>query len=182
MTDFPTSTQAQLILRVQLLIARAAQSDSLKWWDDNALTTGGEYLLDKLFPSAPHEIGVKLALESARARHFAAFAEERRVLHLFALDTNGAADVELKEQLPVILTFQSEPITTMDVFREKLNVLLGELGKPPSMDETTENRLRLHFKQDSLTLTTFERFQWLAWAYGHAKPGVPVFPFFKYQV
>jgi len=47
------STDVQLILRLRLLIVRAANRDSLAWWDDEALTAPAGFLLERLFPVAP---------------------------------------------------------------------------------------------------------------------------------
>ena len=86
------ASESKLILSLQLLIARAAQKDSLMWWEDDALTPSGKYLLDRLFFFDADEAGRKLAMEAAKVRYRAAFGAENNVLHLFHLDQTG--DVE----------------------------------------------------------------------------------------
>ena len=75
---FPGQIDAEalaLILRLRLLVCRAAQPDSLKWWDDNALTAEGAYLTERLFSRRPRAAAARIALAAARSRHWAAYFE-----------------------------------------------------------------------------------------------------------
>ena len=64
-----TSTEAETIFRLRLLVARAAQSDSLRWWDDRSLTTEGDFVTGRLFAGRPRVAGVKISLATARVRN-----------------------------------------------------------------------------------------------------------------
>jgi len=77
------------MLKPRLYIARAAQKDSRRWWEDESLTPSGAFALELRLPAAPIEAGRKLALAAARARHQNAFADDPDAIHLFRLDRTG---------------------------------------------------------------------------------------------
>ncbi len=80
-----TTGDALLLKHIQMIIARAAQSDSMAWWPDDSLTEAGRFMLRRLYPFAPGEQAKRLALHAARSRHDSAFSDEN-VLHLFRID------------------------------------------------------------------------------------------------
>jgi len=51
--DNLTSEDARTILGLRLVIVRAANRDSLAWWDDESLTPHARFLLGRIFPMAP---------------------------------------------------------------------------------------------------------------------------------
>ena len=79
-TSIPAE-DTRLILSLRLLIARAANKDSLAWWDDDSLADHTVFLLDRIFPIAPRLAGRSLALRAAVARHQVAVAAEERAVH-----------------------------------------------------------------------------------------------------
>ena len=108
------------VLRLRLLIARAAQRDSLAWWTDESLTPGANTLLGRVFPRSADRARVRLALRAGLARHRGVLAREPGAIHLF--DLGGAAEfaidrVLLGEELP---TYPSAPITSRGALRRLL--------------------------------------------------------------
>jgi hypothetical protein len=167
----------KLILSLQLLIARAAQKDSLRWWEDDSLTPSGKYLLERLFPVNPEEAGYKLALEAAKVRYQAAFSDTAQVLHLFHLDQTG--DVEHSMQgirlsnLPIL----SEPIQTIDALRHHLLELVGSQMKYQVVSKRPNNCLEIKMGDKSPNPDVIQIVKTLAWATLEGEPGKPIFPY-----
>ena len=82
-TKSPSHKDAHTILRLQLLVARAANKDSQAWWDDESLTPHAGFLLERIFPMAPTLAAKSLALKAAAARHRVACAGHENALHLY---------------------------------------------------------------------------------------------------
>lgn len=93
------------ILQLRLLILRAAQKDSLAWWENESLTQAGGFLADKLFLMDTAETTQQLVMEAARKRYRMAFWEERKRLHLFWLDTKGQVEFDLRLWKPCARNF-----------------------------------------------------------------------------
>ena len=87
---------AQSILSLRLLVARAANKDSLSWWDDESLTSYGGFLLERIFPFAPELAARSLALRAATARHRAVGSSQEAALHLYRLDLDGQDTLTLQ--------------------------------------------------------------------------------------
>lgn len=158
------------IIRLQLIIARAGQNDSLRWWDDDSLTEAGAYLLERLFPFSPHLQGRKLALLAAKKRHDAIFLQDVEVLHLFQLSDDIDRDQEIK-----VLDLPNEPIKTSNALKEILDHFIET---PPSIIDSdsllADGRLLIEMPSSSITMNMVNQ---LAWAYLLGKPGKPVFPY-----
>ncbi|MFT4037637.1 MAG: BrxE family protein [Thermomicrobiales bacterium] len=73
------------ILALRLLIARAAASDSLFWWDDESLTEAGLAMASRLFARQPALAVMRLSQRAASARHRAALGHLPGAVHLFHL-------------------------------------------------------------------------------------------------
>ena len=116
----------QTILRLRLLIARAANRDSLAWWDDEALTAPAGFLLERLFPVAPPLAARSLALRAAFARHEGACTDIGGALHLYRLDADNADGLALRTVPLLPVPYPEAPITTTDALREHLIALLGQ--------------------------------------------------------
>lgn len=58
-----------LILRLRLIVARAGEKDGLGWWDSDALSPAGAYVLQRIFPRSASWAGIELAIEAATIRH-----------------------------------------------------------------------------------------------------------------
>jgi hypothetical protein len=91
-----TTKDVRIILSLRLLIARAANADSLAWWDDESLTPHAGFLLERLFPRAPSLAARSLALRAALARHQAACAHHEGALHLYRLDVDSRDELVLR--------------------------------------------------------------------------------------
>jgi hypothetical protein len=173
-----TASEGTLILRMQLLIARAAQKDSLHWWEDETLTPAGSFVLDRLFPFSPSQTACKLALAAATARYHAAFAGEAQVLHLYALDTDGQVALALREAPLDNCGASSEPIDSVAKLEQQISALLAEKRTEQEfLKELAGHRLEL--KGKAQTLSPLDRAKLFTWACLEGKAGVPVFPFLR---
>jgi hypothetical protein len=154
------------ILRLRLLICRAAAADSLRWWDDNSLTEDGTFLLSRLFPRSTRTAARRLALEAASLRHAAAFAGLAEPQHLFDL----GADVELALQDIPLDEPQVLDTPVLDI--ETLVVAIG--GDEPRLHSQPEGApLMLQMAPGSALR---EKALALAAAYAAGQSGQPVFP------
>jgi hypothetical protein len=57
------------LLNVRLLIARAGEEDSLAWWQSNALSQDGQYILSRIYPRTAPFAGARLSIETATVVH-----------------------------------------------------------------------------------------------------------------
>jgi hypothetical protein len=166
------------ILRLRLLIARAAQKDSLAWWEDDSLTPAGGYLLERLFPTDPGEAGRRLALEAARTRCRAALAGQPDALHLFRLDRSGEIDHSLQGMRLSDLPLPAEPIPSLEALRQELLAL----GGPPVyrvLGERAGCCLGISLKAAGGRPAPVESASSLAWAFLEGAPGSPIFPYLQ---
>ncbi len=164
-----------LLVQLRLLIARAAQKDSLRWWDDESLTPNGDYLLDRVFPNAPSVIGQNLAIAAASARHDAALSEINAPIHLFHLDSQ-ARDGLMMRKLRLSKHNEVGPISDMNALRQRLLDLAGKAPKYEIIGRLNQNNaLRIRIADDTGDMT--RRAQALAWAYLEGQVGQPVFPY-----
>jgi hypothetical protein len=167
------------LLNLQLLIARAAQKDSLSWWEDDSLTPAGKYVLERLFLHAPAEAGCKLALRAARSRYHAAFGGMQEAVHLFRLDPHRKIESTLqgipvpKADVPI------DPIVTLDALRQRLLQEIGEEPKYEVIGERADRCLEIRPHKKILQEDVIQLAQTLAWATLEGKPRAPVFPFFR---
>jgi hypothetical protein len=157
--DNLTPQEVHTILGLRLLIARAANKDSLAWWDDESLT--------------PHA-----GLTAALARHQAACPADDGVLHLYRLDPDNRDKLALRFAPLLSVRVPQEPITTLEILRQHL---LDLTGKPPShtiIRETDSHALRIEIPPGPVGVSPLaHRARALAWAYLEGAPGEPVFPF-----
>ena len=98
-----TPHAARTILGLRLLLARAANQDSLARWDDESLTTHVGFLLERIFPMAPALAARSLALRAALARHQAACGARDKALHLYRLDRYTLLLPDQQAYLPLSL-------------------------------------------------------------------------------
>lgn len=169
----------KLILNLQLLIARAAQKDSLNWWEDDALTPAGNYLLERLFIVKPDEVGRRLALEAAKVRYQAAFGNEKNVVHLFHLDQTGEVEYKLQGINLSNIMVPVEPIKSMDALRHALLKLVGSPMKYQVIGERSNNRLEIKMGDTHSIFDIIHIVNALAWATLKSEPGKPRFPYIQ---
>jgi hypothetical protein len=176
MLDEPDGKQ---ILSLQLLIARAAQKDSLSWWEDDSLTPAGDYLLERLFMANPGQAGKRLALEAAKVRYHAAFGNENNVFHLFHLDQTGDVEHNLDELSLSNITLPLEPIQTIDALRQALLEQIGFPMKYQIVGERSNNRLEIKLAGAPSKNDLIHLVKTLAWATLESEPGKPIFPYIQ---
>jgi hypothetical protein len=170
-----TPKNARAILGLRLLIARAANQDSLAWWDDESLTPHAGFVLERVFPMAPSLAARSLALAAASARHQAACPE--KALHLYRLDADNRDRLALRFAPLLPIPVPEEPITTVDVLRQHLVALTRE---PMGYTVVRRNGHGLQIEIPPCPASSSplaHRAQTLAWAYLEGSPGEPVFPF-----
>jgi len=165
------------ILGLRLLVARAAQKDSLNWWEDDSLTQSGDYLLERLFLTDPGEAGRKLALEAARTRYQAAFNGDDSAIHLFHLDRTGDVEYDLLGIRLVDIPIPSEPMPTRDMLRQSLLDLTGQPPQFKIVGERADHRLEIGMQHTVGRVSVVNIAAALAWASLEGKPGQPVFPY-----
>ena len=171
-----TSQEALMVLSLRLLIARAANKDSLAWWDDESLTTHGGFLLERIFPMAPPLAARSLALAAASARHHAACPPP--ALHLYHLDTHNQDKLALRFAPLLSIPVPHEPITTMEHLHQHLLNLTGSPVPYTILRRTDSRGLQVEIPPASAGGSPLLcRAQALAWAYLEGAPGQPVFPF-----
>jgi hypothetical protein len=175
-TNVLAPEDTHIVLGLRLLIARAANNDSLAWWDDESLTPHAGFLLERVFPTAPSLAARSLALAAASARHQAACPE--RALHLYRLDADNQDRLALRFAPLLPIPVPEEPITTVDGLRQHLLDLTGE-----SMPYTVVRR-NAHWTQIEIppcpagNSPLAHRARTLAWAYLEGGPGEPMLPYY----
>jgi hypothetical protein len=176
-TAFPAE-DAALVLALRLLIARAANKDSLDWWDDESLTSQGAFLLERIFPVAPSTAARSLALRATLLRHQAALAPEPQALHLFRLDADNQDGLALRWASPAPLPVPEEPIGAMEALQSRLVELMGEPKPYKRLRQGRNQGLLIEIPALPPGISAIRhRAETLAWAYLEGAHGQPVFPF-----
>jgi len=165
------------ILGLRLLVARAAQKDSLNWWEDDSLTRSGSYLLERLFLVDLSETGRKLALEAAKTRYQAAFNRVDSVIHLFRMDKTGDVEHNLQGMRLENIPIPSEPIPSLDALRLHLLALTGQPPQFQVVGERADHRLEIGMQHMIGKVSILDIANTLAWASLEGKPGQPIFPY-----
>lgn len=161
----------QEILALRLLVARAAASESLGWWEDESLTDAGLALAGRIFTRRPELIVQRLALRAAKARHRAALARYRGAIHLF--DLRGEIEVALTAALPTLKIDIPRPIDSPDAFAQALSDIgVDTSGAPSTRAGSSAVQIEVDDTADPLAIS-----QRLAAGYLLGEPGQPVFPF-----
>jgi len=175
-SDVFSSQEKHVVLALRLLIARAANTDSLAWWDDESLTPAADYVLDRLFPMAPPLAGKSLALRAALTRHRAACPES--ALNLYRLDADNRDELALRFAPLLPIPAPDAPITTMETFREHLLALVEEPQSYTVVRHTTSDGLLIEIPPAPPgTSPMLHLAKTLAWAYQEGTRDTPVFPF-----
>lgn len=178
----PMDADVKVVWRLRLIIARAAQSDSLGWWDDRSLTAEGEFLATRLFARRPRLAAAKIALAAARARHAAAIPKGSGV-HLF--DLGGELEYELAGMALDEAWIPVDPIVSSDALLDALagaipdgvGYTIAHSGRPETLTGPIE--IRPSPDVDPSVDPMVAKASALALAYGGAGLGRPVFPFLK---
>jgi hypothetical protein len=177
-TGSMTPEDARIILSLRLLVARAANKDSLAWWDDESLTSHASFVLERLFPMAPALAARNLALSAALARHQAACPANGGIVHLFRLDPDSKDKLALRRIPLLAIPVPDHPITTMDALRRYLWELAGKPAPYTVVRQTDMHGLHIEIPPGPADVSPLlHRARTLAWAYLEGAPGQPVFPF-----
>jgi len=173
-TDNLTPEGIRMILGLRLLVARAANRDSLAWWDDESLTPHAGFLLERIFPTAPPS----LALAAALARHQAACPVNSGALHLYRLDADNQDKLALRFAPLLAIPVPEEPITTLETLRQHLLDLTRDPAPYTVVRETNAHGLEIDIPPCPAGVSPLaHRARTLAWAYLEGAPGELVFPF-----
>jgi hypothetical protein len=166
------------ILSLRLLIARAANRDSLAWWEDDSLSSHADYILQRTFPVEPHLAARRLALVATAVRHQALLSNDSSVLHLFRLDRDNRDRLATRFHTLHSIQLPDAPIDSTNTLR---NHLL-QLTKHP-MPYTIERRGPHHALQIGVPRVPpdanllVHRAQTLAWAYLENQSGPVNLPY-----
>lgn len=178
----PENDDLKSILQLRLLIIRAAQKDSLGWWEDESLTRAGGFLVEKLFLMDTAETARKLAMEAARTRYRMAFGDDKNRLHLFRLDRTGQVEYDLRELRFTSVDMPMEPIPSMEALREKLLALTGQPVPYEKVGERGMNsELEIRIAGFSAKTPPLALAKTLAWACLESPPGRPLFPYVQWN-
>lgn len=178
-----SSEQALHLLRLRAVIARAAQKDSLRWWEDETLTTPGGYILERVFPGAPMLTGRNLTLRAAAIRHDAVIQGFDHAIHLYHISPDNSdvlAMRAMRNHFVEGVTHFPEPITTLDTLRQHLQAIIGtppRYGRQPFL--TQNGGLQIWLLRESADMV--ERANALAWAYLEGTVDQPVLPYMLEQ-
>lgn len=167
------------IIQLRLLVARAAQKDSLHWWEDESLTQAGSFLVERLFVTDAPETSRKLAIEAARTRYRMAIGEERKKLHLFWLDKIGQTEYDLLGVRYLNYDMPSEPIGSIDMLREKLLALTGDVIPYERIGGKGNEQMEIRVKGFPGKVSPLGLAKTFAWACLESTPGKPVFPYIQ---
>lgn len=173
-----TPEDARDIVQLRLLVARAANNDSLAWWDDQSFTTPAGFILERTFPVAPLMAARSLALAAAFARHEAVCPTDRLTMHLFRLDPDNQDRLVLRfaplDDIPV----PDQPITFVEQLRQLLLQLLDEPAPCKVVRQDPMGAVQIAISPGPAGLDPLvHRARALAWAYLAGSPGRPVFPY-----
>ncbi len=173
--------EAEAILRLRLIVARAAQIDSLRWWDDRSLTLEGDFMTARLFPEHPRVAGAKIAMATARARHWAAIPRPPGVVHLF--DLGDELERELAAAPLNEAWIPGDSFAAMDAFVFALgNIAPDGAGCRYSGQADTQTgalRIELSLDTSSELKSALAEAGALALAYNSAGMARPVFPYLQ---
>lgn len=173
---------ATAIVALRLLIARAANKDSLSWWDDESLTPHATFVLQRVFPVSPNLAARSLALTAAAARHTAACPTNHDAVHLYQLDPDGQDQLASRSVSLLDVAVPEGAIATMDALRTHLLSLTGRQISYRVVRQTDSHGLQIEIPPaPSEVQLLLHRAQTLAWAYLEGSPGQPVFPFLQEQ-
>ncbi len=167
------------IVQLRLMIIRAAQKDSLRWWEDESLTQAGWFLAERLFLMDTAETARKLGMEAAHTRYRMAFGDEKDKLHLFHLDPVDQVDYELRNMRLSDIPMPAEPITSSEMLRQRLLELTGEPAPYQVIDHGPNDQVQIRVKGFSARTPALELAQGLAWACLESQMGKPCFPYFQ---
>ena len=178
-----TLAEAELIMRLRLIVVRAAQPDSLRWWDDRSLTVEGGYLTERLFSRRPRLAAAQIAMATARSRHWAAIPKTPEVVHLF--DFGDDLEYELEAVALDEAWIPAEPFASLDTFFLEIGRTVPDgtgystsySGRAAEYNGALE--IQISIDTDPTLKPPVAQASALALAYGVGGPDRPVFSYLK---
>lgn len=170
-------TEAETILRLRLLVARAAQPDSLNWWNDRSLTPEGGYVAERLFWVRPQLTAAKIAMASGQARLWDAVQRTPDIVHLF--DLGELIEHELRLFPLDEAMIPATPLLSIAQLRTDIGKLIGDqVGyQVLRRDESPAIEIRAVTEQVVRPLVSWACVCALAFCEGDT--GQPVFPYLR---
>jgi hypothetical protein len=173
-SDRWTRDEPDRVAALAVLVVRAGAKDSLAWWDDDALTPAGGFVLARIFPRNPRRAALRLALRAARERHGGILAVSGVADGTTLLDL--ASTVDSLDAIPPSL---EGPIASPDDFRRRLVALAPEVELVDVPPAAVSGLLDLTPLAGHPDQSAAERAAVLAAGYLPAQKGEPVFPFVR---
>lgn len=182
---FPTSTvsdtlqpaDVEVIFGLRLLVARAAATDSLNWWEDQSMTEAAAFVLDRTFPHSPPLAARSLAVRAAIARHRDAAEVFSRALHLYDLDWQRRDRLALRGFSLLDAPLDLAPVASLEEYRRRLLGLTGEPARYRIVRQATNGGFAIRIPPAPAGVPVWRhRAAAFAWAYLEGRPGRPAIP------
>lgn len=167
------------LIHARAVVARAGESDCLKWWDSEALSEPGSFVLGRLFRRTASRVGVSMACAAAEARHRDACPKGS--IGLFDLGSN--LEEELQEEGRQVKLPAMTPIRSGTELMSRLqSVGVGDIaqGAPGSSVGPGPVQVGQVSEKEARELPrVLSRLPQLLAAYCRGETGNPVFPYLE---
>jgi hypothetical protein len=172
-------SSAKHSVSLALLIIRAGEKDSLKWWDDESLSEAGLFALSRVLPRNPRAAAVRLAYLAARERHRGVLVSAGVQGATTLLDFVEPALATSQEGASLVTVVRDEPITSVDRLRTRLHELASEVTAIEIPASSGEGLLDLSDFVGRAAPGPEGRAALLAAGYLQGQVGKPVIPYFR---
>jgi hypothetical protein len=172
-------SSAEHSVSLALLIIRAGEKDSLRWWDDESLSEAGLFVLSKILPRNPRAAAIRLAYLAALERHRAILAAAGVRGATTLLDFAEPALTTPQESASLVTAVLDEPITSMDQLRTRLHELASEVTTIEIPAPSDEGLLDLSDFIGRASPGSEGRAALLAAGYLQGQVGKPVIPYLR---
>lgn len=188
MDKHPKAQATAHILTLRTIVARAGEKESLGWWDSDALSSAGSYILQRLFPRSAAWAGIRLAIEAATIRHRATLGDQP-ALSLFRLGEEWDSLVKgrLEQSYdrvkpPSISGSVQSPTELRAVLEECGDFNLGNWAAPDLLELFESRTIEVGQVRDPRSLSPEEMIRWtsiLAASYATGEKGRLVVPYIR---
>jgi hypothetical protein len=176
------------ILTLRTIVARAGEKDNMGWWDSDALSSAGSYVLQRLFPRSVSWAGIRLAIEAATIRHRAVLGDQT-ALSLFQLGEEWEPRVNSRlgqsyggGAPPLIPRSVQSPSELQAVLEECGDFGLGNWAAPDLLELFDSHTLEVGQVRAPRLLSPEEMVRWtsiLAASYAKGEKGRLVVPYIR---
>ncbi len=168
------------VLRTRHLLARLGERDIFGWWDSEAGSEEGVYILQQLFPRTARWVAMDLAVRSARARH-EALLPRIPCIHLFDLGPENEALIAhmVLERKSQELAAGDEPLPGPELVERGVQAALAACGIAPVSGEVQGRAICLGDVTRDELKDPPPLVQRLAAAYGYSRLRELVAPYFR---